>query len=455
MPSMTAERAIAAVQGRVIAGAPPAEFAGVSTDSRTVRPGELFAALPGERHDGHDFVAQALRQGAAAALVARPIEDAGGCLIQVPDTLVALGQLAAAHRAQFALPLIAVTGSTGKTTTKEMITAILARRGRVLKTEENFNNEIGVPMALLGLDQETDFAVIELAMRGLGQIAYLARIAQPSIGVITNIGPSHLELLGSLEAVAAAKAELLEALPPDGTAVINADDPYADLLRARSAARVVTFGADHPADVRAVEVALDDRAAARFRLVAPFGEADVALGVPGRRNIHNALAAAAAAVAAGASVCDVARGLGSVASARHRLEVIEAPGGFRVVDDCYNASPASVSMALEVLTALPGGRKFAVLGDMRELGPAADPLHRQIGEEAGRVVERLITVGQLGRAIAEGARSGLNEGRVEWAADNSRAAERLLGWLRPGDVVLVKGSRAMAMEEIVRRLVGG
>jgi UDP-N-acetylmuramoyl-tripeptide--D-alanyl-D-alanine ligase len=452
---MTAEQVLTATGGTVIAGAPPVEFSGVSTDSRTVSPGALFVALRGERHDGHAFAGEALRRGAAAALVSRPLVGAAGCLILVPDTLQALGQLAAAHRAQFALPVIAVTGSTGKTTTKEMTAAILQRRGRALRTEENFNNEIGVPMSLLGLDRDTDFAVIELAMRGAGQIAYLARIARPGIGVITNIGPSHLELLGSLEAVAAAKAELLEALPPDGTAVVNADDAYADLLRGKSAARVVTFGVERRADVRAHDVTQDDRAAARFRLVAPAGEIAVALGVPGRANVHNALAAAAAALAAGAALEDVAGGLARIAPGRHRLEIIEAARGFTIVDDCYNASPASVAMALEVLAALPGRRKFAALGDMRELGPAAEPFHREIGEQAARLgLERLITVGQLGRAIAEGAQAALGE-RAEWQPDNDRAAERLLALLGPGDVVLVKGSRAMGMEAIVRRLASG
>jgi len=455
---MAAEQVIAAVDGTVISGTPPAEFSGVSTDSRTVRPGELFIALRGERYDGHAFAAEALRRGAAAALVSQPVEDGTGCLIRVPDTLTALGRIAGAHRARFALSLIAVTGSTGKTTTKEMAAAILEGRGRVLKTQENFNNEIGVPMALLGLDAETDFAVIELAMRGPGQIAYLAEIAKPTVGVITNIGPSHLELLGSLEAVAAAKGELLEALPPDGTAVINADDAHADLLRARSAARVMTFGVEQPADVRALDIERSDRAAARFRLVTPAGEAEVALGLPGRGNVYNALAAAAAALAALPDVSpeEVARGLGAVSPARHRLELVEAQGGVTVLDDCYNASPASVAMALEVLEALPGNRKFAALGDMRELGPAAEELHREIGEQAAQMgLERLVAVGELGRAIAEGARAALPQDRVAWEADAEGAAEHLQPLLGRGDVLLVKGSRAMGMEAIVRRLVGG
>jgi UDP-N-acetylmuramoyl-tripeptide--D-alanyl-D-alanine ligase len=449
--------------------AAPAFFRGVSTDTRSLAPGALFVALRGERFDGHDFVAEAFTRGAAGALVSTEV-DAAGPLVIVPDTLLALGALAAAHRAALSPKVIAITGSTGKTTTKEMIAAILCQGWRTARTPGNYNNEIGVPLALLELDGTYQAAVIELAMRGRGQITQLARMARPQVGVITNVGLSHLELLGSREAIAEAKAELLTDLPEDGAAVLNADDAFFSLLVERSPCRVVSFGqrfdsavaqARAPSsgalpaspDVAVDEVRVNADGSTEFRLRARWGEHHIALSVGGRHHALNAAAAAAAAIAAGADPAWVAPGLASFAGAEKRSRIVAAPAGFTVIDDSYNAAPDSMRAALELLADLPGNRKIAVLGDMRELGPMAAEWHREVGELAAEMgVTALVTVGELGRFIAAGARAGAAGADVMEASDNAAAAAAVAARAEPGDVVLVKGSRAMAMEEIVERL---
>lgn len=428
---------------------------GVSTDTRAMQGGELFVALRGERHDGHDFVAAALAGGAAGALVSRQVGGAG-LLVVVQDTLAALGALAAAHRRGLRARVIGITGSTGKTTTKEMAAAILSQGRRTARSPGNYNNEIGVPLALLAMGREHEAAVLELAMRAPGEIAYLAQMARPQVGVVTNIGVSHLELLGTREAIARAKAELLEALPPEGMAVLNADDDFFGFLRERSSAQVVSFGAGPEAQVRVEGVRVGAQGRLEFTLAAPWGRQRIALRAAGRHQALNAAAAAAAAVAAGADPEWVPGGLAAFEGAEMRGRIVEAPGGYTVVDDCYNAAPDSMRVALELLADLPGGRKWAVLGDMKELGPLATEWHREVGELAAALgLAGVVTVGELGREIARGARGGLPAGAVVEAEDNASAAAAARARLAPCDVVLVKGSRAMQMEEVVKALLEG
>jgi UDP-N-acetylmuramoyl-tripeptide--D-alanyl-D-alanine ligase len=453
MPELSREMVLAATGGRIAGPELPAILRGVSTDTRTLQPGSLFVALRGDRFDGHDFIAQAFEKRAGAAVVSREVEAAGPLLL-VPDTLEAFGALAAAHRSTLAPQVVAVTGSTGKTTTKEMIAAVLARGWKTGKTPGNYNNEIGVPLALLGLDPSYQAVVVELAMRGRGQIGYLARMARPQVGVVTNIGFSHLELLGSREAIAEAKAELLVNLPDQGTAVLNADDEFFSFLQERSSAPVISFGQGPEADVRVDRLVVREDGGTNFVLTGAHGEVKVSLRAPGRHHALNAAATAAAAFSLGAEPEWITSGLEAFEGAEMRSQIAQSPGGYLVIDDCYNAAPDSMRVALELLADLPGERKWAALGDMKELGPLAPDWHREIGElAAGMGVTGLITLGELGHYIAEGGSAAASLSYVAEAGSNEEAADMLRQRVSPGDVVLVKGSRAMQMEEIVNALM--
>jgi len=441
-----------ATGGRLAGGPVPEVMRGVSTDTRALAAGALFVALRGEQFDGHDFLADAFRRGAAAALVSREVPAPGPLLI-VQDTLVALGAMAATLRESLSVSVIAVTGSIGKTTTKELAASIMSQGLRTARTPGNYNNEIGVPLALLELDASYRAAVVEMAMRGRGQIAYLARMAKPQVGVVTNIGVSHLELLGSREAIAEAKGELLAALPPDGAAVLNADDDFFGFLRERSPAPVVSFGGEAEADVTASNVRTTPDGRVIFDLGGWWGAREVALAAAGRHQALNAAAAAAAAMAAGAEPDWVWEGLASFRGAEMRGEISQAPGGYTVINDCYNAAPDSMRVALELLADTPGRRKWVVLGDMRELGPMAPEWHREVGELVAALgISGLVTVGELAAHIADGAGEALGESVVR-ARDNAEATAAVRPRLARGDVVLVKGSRAMQMEQIVQRLL--
>jgi UDP-N-acetylmuramoyl-tripeptide--D-alanyl-D-alanine ligase len=374
--------------------------------------------------------------------------------VVVDDTLAALGALAGVHRAKLSPRVVAITGSTGKTTTKEMLACVLSQGWKTARTPGNFNNEIGVPLALLDLDESHDAAVVELAMRGRGQVRYLAKIAAPEVGVITNVGVSHMELLGTKQAIAEAKAELLEVLPATGTSVLPAEDSFFAFLKARSPCRVVSFGRGREADVRADQMTVGPTGATDFVLRGWWGEEEVRLRAPGRHHALNAAAAAAAAMAAGARAEWIRPGLEVFEGAEMRSRIEEAPGGYAVIDDCYNAAPDSMRVALELLADLPGRRRWAVLGDMKELGPLAEEWHREVGELAATMgVAGLIAVGEFRESLAAGAREAQLSLEVEEAADNAGASERIREWVSAGDVVLVKGSRAMQMEEIVKDLL--
>ncbi|NLG84887.1 MAG: UDP-N-acetylmuramoyl-tripeptide--D-alanyl-D-alanine ligase [Firmicutes bacterium] len=448
---------VAEVTGGHLVGDPGLTCVRVSIDSRRVEPGDLFFALRGERHDGHDFIPQAIAAGARAFVASRPVEvPAGVGAVFVPDTIAALGALARHHRRRFRLPVVAVTGSTGKTTTKEMIAAIGAVRHRVVKNEGNFNNEIGLPLTILALRPQDELLVVEMGMRGRGQIAALAAIAEPEIGGVTNIGLTHLELLGSQEAIAEAKGELVAALPGSGVAILNGDDARCAALAAKTGARVIRFGLGETAEVRATAL-VEGPEGSEFLLRAPGGAGfPVRLNVPGRHQVQNALAAATAALALGLTPEEIQAGLADFGLARGRGGKVMAPGGWTVIDDTYNANPASMDAALRVMAArsIPG-RRVAVLGDMLELGSATEAAHREVGRlAAGAGLSLLLTFGEAAREIGHGAvEAGFPSAAVRHYTEKSVLLETLRSFLRPGDVVLVKGSRGMHMEEIVAGLL--
>jgi len=423
-------------------------FLGISTDTRNAEAGQLFVALHGPRFDGHTFLDQAARRGVAGALVSRPGE-APLPFIRVVNTLWALGSLAGAWRRRFSLPVIGVTGSAGKTTVKEMLAAILGRRGPVLATKGNLNNEIGVPLTLFGLAKRHRCAVIEMGANHPGEIGRLGAMAAPDIGLVTLAGASHLEGFGSIEGVARAKGELYECLSDAGTAIVNVDDCFAELWRKMAAPRrVVTFGLGPGADFTARDLRqADDGNGLTFRLRGVEGETDVCLPLPGRHNASNALAAAAAALTAGATLDDVRQGLATMRPVGGRMQLRRAAGGARLIDDTYNANPRSVRAAVDFLCTLPG-RPWVVLGDMGELGDEAGRLHREVGEYARSVgVERLFAVGMLSAETVRGFGSG-----AEHFGDIPTLLEAIAGVLSADMNLLIKGSRMMRMETVVNAL---
>jgi len=433
------------------------EIKGISIDSRTVKEGELFIAIRGDRFDGHEFVPAALRKGAWGALVEQSaIESKHAAMaglqnvIPVADTLISLQELSLIHRKKFDLPLIGITGSNGKTTTKEMLASILLQKGPVLKNEGNLNNHIGVPLTLLKMDSHHKAAIIEMGMSGLGEIRTLARLAMPSVGVITNISAAHLQFLGSTDTVAEAKGELLQTMRTDGTAVLNADDRYFVTMRNKYPGRVLSFGIEGPADVRASGIH-QVRDVTDMTLHATGGSVLVRLRTVGRHNVYNALAAAAAALATDLPLETVKSGLEEFRPVAMRSELKDVQGR-TVLADYYNANPASMIAALETLASLKTGRRtVAVLGDMLELGKTEIEAHRKIGETAARLgIDLVITVGPLAKHIAEGAvAAGMARDRVLEADTTSRGAELLKEHSRPGDTVLIKGSRGMKMEKVL------
>jgi UDP-N-acetylmuramoyl-tripeptide--D-alanyl-D-alanine ligase len=435
--------------GRISPAGARVTVTGISTDSRSVCPGELFVPLRGEKFDGHDFLTQAVRRGAAACLSEDVIAGFPVPVIQVADTLQALGDIAAAVRRDFSGPVVAVTGSSGKTTTKEMLAAILSGTAPGLKTEGNFNNLVGLPLTLFRLASEHCWAVLEMGMSARGEIARLAEIALPDVGIITNVGPAHLETLHGLDGVARAKGELFAALKAGGTAVINADDERVAQLPVANGVRRLLFGFSASAEIRAEEVAVAG-AAVSFRLVLPEGAWPVTLAVAGRHNVNNALAAAAAAAALTVPAAAIVRGLQAFRGGRGRMELVDLGNGTVLIEDTYNANPLSVRAALTALDEMgKGGRRIAVLGDMLELGAEAAELHRQIGAEAAQRCDVLILLGAMAGETAAGARQqGMPADRVQIVSSHAEAADRLRSLLRPGDRLLVKGSRGMQMEKV-------
>jgi UDP-N-acetylmuramoyl-tripeptide--D-alanyl-D-alanine ligase len=426
-------------------------FARVTIDSRQTQADDLFVALPGERHNGHDFIAHAVAGGATGVLAEHlptglPPDVT---LFRVDNSLAALQALAAYWRARHELKVIGITGSLGKTTCKELTAAVLASAFAVLKSEANLNTEIGLPLTLLQLRPDHRRAVLEMGMYGPGEIRLLCQIARPQMGVVTNVGPIHMERLGSLDAIALAKAELVESLPPEGTAFLNSDDPLVAAMTQRTAARVISFGTAQECDVRGTVLASAGLGGVTYRLSSGDESVDVATTLPGRHNLHNVLAAAAVGLADGLPLRQVAVALEN-ADVPLRLRTVAGPNGSTIIDDTYNASPASMLAALDLLAELPG-RHLALLGDMLELGAYEEEAHRLVGQRAARDLHALYVVGQRGQLIGQTAQEA-GQHEVHFLRSREEAAAILRKALGRGDHLLVKASRALALETVVEEL---
>lgn len=446
---------VAKAIGGVLQGERTRLVRGISIDSRTVQPGQLFFALRGERTDGHQYVRMSAERGAVGAVVSQPVDAPEGFpLLFVADTVWALGCFARWYRSQFDIPVVGITGSAGKTTTKEMTAAALSARYRVLKSPQNLNTEIGVPLALARLEREHTAAVLELAMRGRGQIDWLAYLARPQVGVITNIGWAHLGLLGSRDNIALAKSELLYRLPSDGIAILNADDDYYDFCRRQAPCAVWSFGWQRPATVRATNVTLDEQGQAQCVVRYRREAVPLRVPVPGLHHLSNALAALTVAVALGVPLEEAVSQLEQVSALERRMAIVHTRKQVTVLDDTYNANPASVRAALHTLQRVANGsRRVVVLGDMLELGDEAPRLHREVGREAAQIgAQVLVAVGEMAEEVLRGAQMERHPPQCLAFRDSRAAAEQVPALLQPGDVVLVKGSRALQMEQVVQAI---
>jgi UDP-N-acetylmuramoyl-tripeptide--D-alanyl-D-alanine ligase len=461
MIPLTLSDVATAAGGRLAGGADPSTVVSgaVLTDSRGCGPGDLFVAIVGDNHDGHDHAGSAVEAGAVAVLSSRELDVP--CVV-VEDTVAALGRLARGVVDRLpALTVIGVTGSSGKTSTKDLLSQVLPSLGETVAPVGSFNNEIGLPTTALRVTDATRFLVSEMGARGIGHIRYLCGITPPRVGVVLNVGSAHVGEFGGRDAIALAKGELVEALPAaadGGVAVLNADDELVAAMRARTAARVVTFGEAESAAVRATDVVLDDEARASFTLHQRDASAPVSLSLHGRHHVSNALAAAAVLLSCGADVPAAARALSAAgAVSRWRMEVSTRADGLTVVNDAYNANPESVIAALDALAAMSVGRRsWAVLGEMRELGDVAEAEHERVGRAAvERGVACVVAVGQGALGVAAGARGAGDGTVVEVVPDVDATVSLLRERLAPGDVVLVKASRAAGLESVAQALVEG
>jgi UDP-N-acetylmuramoyl-tripeptide--D-alanyl-D-alanine ligase len=456
---LTAAEIVEATGGELVAGSAHALASSFVIDSRVLEPGGCFVALRAER-DGHEFVADAFLRGATVALVSQPVDVAlpapASAVVRVADPFAALADLARTVRAGVLAraEVVGVTGSAGKTVTKDLTAAALRPARRVHASPGSFNNEAGLPITLLSADPTTEVVVAEMGARFAGNIAELCEIARPTVGVVTHVGLAHAEHLGGREGITRVKGELLDALPASGVAVLNADDEHSRPLAARTAARILRAGAAPSADVRTVDITLDEELRPSFRLETPWGDAKVGLAVRGLHQVSNAALAATAALALGVPVDDVADGLATASSAVWRMELVRSPDGVTVLNDAYNSSPTSAAAALRALAALPvAGRRIAVLGEMRELGEHADAEHARIGELAAVLgIDTVVAVGAPAGAIGAGA-SGVRQFLA--VADVDEALAALAGLVGPDDAVLVKASRAVGLERVAEVLSGG
>jgi len=426
----------------------------IVTDSRTIRDGDVFFALKGKTYDGADFAENALKKGAVMAVVNRDATRGrmfSGPVLAVDDTLLALGVVAKDYRKRFTVKTVAVTGTSGKTTVKDMAIMILAKRHPVHGTPGNYNNFIGVPLSVFGLTTRHRWAVFELGMSAPGEIRYLADLTQPDVGVILNVGPGHIEFFKSLGEIAAAKMELLDALPSDGTAVINADDEFLKTAERRTHARIIGFGVKNRCEYRAENVELRQDGCVSFTVEGNR----IDLNVPGLHNVYNALAAYAIGSIADVRGSDAAAALRSFTAPNMRMQSF-IKNGIRFIDDSYNANPLSMRAAAEVLRHIGGKRRIAVLGDMLELGKEAETAHEEIGGLFGSIgLDLLCLVGNMAGGYRKGAvQSGMKAGSVWTFGDKNEAAEFIDRAKRPGDVILVKGSRALGLETIIHSLSG-
>lgn len=462
MQPLTPREIATATGGDLVQVGGSSPITSISIDTRTLQPGALFVPIIGERFDGHQFLAEAVTRGASALFVARdrlaelPLPTEAH-VIAVDEPASALQSLARWHRSAFAGPVVAVTGSNGKTTTKDLIASVLSQRLRVLATPGNRNTEIGMSLTLLLREEDHEAMVVEMGMRGTGQIAALAEIARPTIGVVTNVGPVHFELLGSIDAVSAAKRELIERLPDDGLAVLNCDDSRVHVMSHHTRAQVLTYGLNDGAQVtasRCQSLGLDG-----YTFVLEHGGAQQGVRLPlaGRHNLSNALAAAAVGVSCGLSLQEIANGLEQVQVSGMRMQIEHLANGVTLINDAYNASPASMRAALNTLREASARRRFAVLGDMLELGAISEVEHQGVGEAcAASGVDRLITVGDRARHIGTGAiAAGVDSDKVTSVHHPDEAVALLLTELAPGDVVLVKASRGLQLERVAMGLERG
>lgn len=462
-PRFTLQDVLTATGGTLVQSGRADAFDGVSTDSRSLAAGSLFVPLAGPRFDGHDYIGQAAAAGAAGVLVGRGRENlvkglpAGTAAVSVPDTLRALGDLARLWRFRFAIPVVGVTGSTGKTTTKEMAAAIIGREKNLLKNEGNFNNLVGLPLTIFRMNAAHEAAVLEMGTNRRGEIARLTEIAAPTVGLVTNVGPAHLEGLGSLETIREEKGDLYRVMDGRGTAVINLDDPLLAPWAGRWKGRKITFGIDADADVTASRIAHEAERGTVFTLLAEGASREILLPVSGFHNVSNALAAAAAALGAGFGFDAICQGLMAFRPVGGRMEVYRLKNGACLIDDTYNANPASVAAALKTLQGLKGECKSTViLGDMLELGGEAERYHEEIGRAVAETgVGKAYLRGDFARATAKGAlKRGMKGEQVLVDLSTEETVAHLKACLRTGDWVLVKGSRKMKMEEIVQAILG-
>ncbi len=456
MEEMNAKK-VAKVTGGNLSGSGELNFCGVTIDSRQVEKQNLFVAIIGEKHDGHNFLEQAWEKGAAGAIVSRDIcPPEGKFIVRVEDTLKGLQDLGAYFRTVFSPLVIGITGSNGKTTTKDFIAAISAQEKSTLKTPGNLNNQYGVPLTLLKLDEGKEIAVVEMGMNAPGEIAILSSIARPDIGVLTNIGPAHLELLGDLEGVARAKGEMVDALPPDGALIYNGDDPLVTALARKYPGKKISFGFGENNHVKGEEIKR-------------LGYQNIALGVSigddyhlfrlpllGKHNAYNALAAIGVGWFLGFSLTAIGEGLLKTELSGNRMEIKKMPGDYLLINDSYNANPTSMRHALEILDEVGGERKIALLGDMLELGPSSEKFHREIGHYIAELqLDLLLTRGPGGELIGKGAREeGFPSKKIIKFANNEQALDFLQKNLAVGDTVLIKGSRGLELDQIARDLKG-
>jgi UDP-N-acetylmuramoyl-tripeptide--D-alanyl-D-alanine ligase len=462
MIALTLREVAELVGGRLVGADPDVQVGGpagghVEFDSRKVSAGDLFLAVNGENTDGHRFAEAAMAAGALAVIANRPV---AAPTILVADPVAAITALATACARRLTATIIGITGSSGKTSTKDLLAQVLAEHGRTVAPPGSFNNELGHPYTVLLADERTEFLILETSARGVGHIAHLTRIAPPRIGAVLNVGSAHVGEFGSTEAIAQAKGELVEALPPasaGGIAVLNADDAQVARMSGRTQAKVLTFGERRGADVRAESVRLDDRARAGFELVIGPQRAPVALQVHGEHQVGNALAVAAIASACDMTVAEIAAALSKATSrSRWRMEITETAQGVTVINDAYNANPESVRAALKSLVSMAHGRRtVALLGQMAELGDTSMAAHDAIGRLIVRLdVSQLVAVGPAARPIAHGAAlEGSWNGESEWVADVPAAIARVAQLIEPGDVVLVKGSRSVGMERVAQAII--
>ena len=454
MVQMNVDEIIKATGGRLTGDTGSRMVSGISTDSRTIQPGDLFIPLAGENFDGHDYIERAFEQGAAAALVQKDTcHFPGKTLIRVKDTLKALQELAAYYRSRFSIPFVGITGSVGKTSTKEMVACGLGIKYNVLKNEGNLNNEIGLPLTIFRLDDKHEAAVLEMGMSGFGEISALTAIVRPKVGIITNIGISHIEKLGSRQNILRAKLELLEGLQPGGLLVLNGDDIMLSGVKGLLTQRTVSYGFEEGVDYQAYNIQSRGEYGIDFSITVGGRDHRIHIPAPGVHNVYNALAAVAVGYELGVSMEEIGEGLSRFNPGKMRLNIVKA-NGLKVINDAYNSSPQSVKAALDVLEELNADRRIAVLGDMLELGDWSAQAHLDTGKQAaGMRLDYIVTVGSRAAGIAKGAvEAGFNPERASAFQSNAEALQYLLKIIQKNDAILVKGSRGIKMEEIVNSL---